>query len=171
MGIRESNVADLVPASSLSPEERAGALDFTWVHRWKGSEIRSRLCVRGFKQFIADIDDVYASTPVLLILKVLLVHALSVGWSIFTYDVTTAFLHANLDPSAPPIYVWAPAEFFPSGTTMWKLKRAVYGLRTAPKEWQDHFSEEPQSMGFRRLKSDSNMYVHGPLQVIFLAYL
>ena len=117
-------------------------MDFTWIHTWKGHASKSRLCVRGFKQNIEDMDDTYASTPVLCILKVLIVHALSRQWGIFTYDVTTAFLHAQLNPEATPIYVWAPIEFYPDGQTIGKLKRAVYGLRTAPREWQDHFAKE-----------------------------
>ena len=112
--MKEFDVYDLVSASALSAEELEGAMDFTWAHRWKGSQIRSRLCVRGFKQSIADIDDAYASTPVLLIVKTLLVHALAMNWSIFTYDITTAFLHASLDQESDPIYVWAPSEYWPS---------------------------------------------------------
>ena len=89
----------------VSSESIDSAMDFTWVHRWKGSDIRSRLCVRGFKQNVTDLDDTFASTPTLIILKVLLVLALALGWSIFTYDVTTAFLHAYLDPEDEPICV------------------------------------------------------------------
>ena len=138
----EFDVADILQAEAVPEQVRRNALTFTWAHRWKGNDIRSRLCVRGFKQVITDIDDTYASTPVLLILKVLLVYALSVGWGIYSFDVTTAFLHATLDPGADPIYVWAPQEYDQDQQHIWRLKKAVYGLRTAPREWQDHFADE-----------------------------
>ena len=32
---------------------------------------------------------------------------------IFPYDITTAFMHATLDPDADPIYVWPPEEYYP----------------------------------------------------------
>ena len=153
----EFDVYDLVSASSLSPDEMEGAMGFTWAHRWKGTQIRSRLCVRGLRRTITDIDDTYASTPVLLIVKTLLVHALAMNRSIFTYDNMIAFLHASLDPDADPIYVWAPSKYCPSGTTLWRLKKACYGLRTAPREGQDHFADELRNMGFKRLKSGGNI--------------
>ena len=109
----EFDVADCVPASSLSESELSSVLDFTWALRWKGSEVRARLCVRGFNQIIKDLDSTFASTPVLIILKLLIVLALAFNWSIFTYDVTTAFLHALLNPEDDPIYVWPPTEYFP----------------------------------------------------------
>ena len=75
------------------------AMTFLWVLKWKGSSVKARLCVRGFKQIIQDIDDTFASTPVIVILKLLLMFALSFNWSIECFDITTAFLHAVLDPS------------------------------------------------------------------------
>ena len=135
---------------SLSSEEIAHALDFTWAIKWKGSDIRARLCVRGFNQIVKDLDHTFASTPVLLILKLLIVLALSMSWCIFTFDITTAFLHASLDPNDDLIYVWPPVEYFPFREVIWKLKRAVYGLRAAPREWEDHFAEQLQAMGFKR---------------------
>ena len=51
------DVADVVPASALTEDQIAKTLEFTWVRRWKGMDIRSRLCVRGFKQWIKDLDD------------------------------------------------------------------------------------------------------------------
>ena len=169
--IADFDVAECIASSTLSSEEVAHTLDFAWAIKWEGSDIRARLCVRGFNQIVKDLDHTFASTPVLLILKLLIVLALSMSWCIFTFDITTAFLHASLDPTDDPIYVWPPVEYFPFREVIWKLKRAVYGLRTAPREWQDHFAEQLQAMGFKRLKSDGNVYVHTHLQVIVLAYV
>ena len=46
-------------------------------------------------------------------LKRLHVFALSMQWRIFTFDITTAFLHAILNPDDDPIFVWPPAEYLP----------------------------------------------------------
>ena len=114
--LEEFQVKEDVPSSSLPPDEAEEALqdamDLTWVHRWKGSEIRSRLCVRGFNQSINDTDETFASTPVIMVLKLLLVLALAFNWSIQCFDIATAFLHALLDDS-DKLWVHPPPEFYP----------------------------------------------------------
>ena len=90
------DVADVVPIAALTTEQTTSSLDFTWVHRWKCVDMRSRLCVRGFKQWIKDQDDRLAATPVRLILRLLLAYSLSMQRRIFTVAITTAFLHAIL---------------------------------------------------------------------------
>ena len=127
------DVADVVPTSALTEEQITKTLDFTSVHRWKGMDVSSRLCARGFTQWIQDLDDTCASTPVLMVLKILLVFALSMQRSIFTFDITTAFLHAIRNPDDDPIIVWPPEAYFPNKTPVWKHARAVYGLRTVPR--------------------------------------
>ena len=48
-----------------------------------------------------------------------------------------------------------------SRTKHWygNLNKAVYGFRTAPREWETCFAEELHKMGFRRRKSDGHVYV------------
>ena len=81
MQMMASFVADAVPISALTEEQITNTLDFTWVHRWTRMDIRSRLCVRGIKQWIKGLDDTFA-TPVPMFLKLLLVLADSTEWSI-----------------------------------------------------------------------------------------
>ena len=69
------------------------------------------------------------------------------------------------------LYAWAHAEFYHEGKTRWKLRKAVYGLRTAPRSWQDHLWSTPKSMGFTRLKSEPNVYRHDTLTVHIYAYV
>ena len=80
-------------------------------------------------------------------------------WTIQAGDVSTAFLHA---PAATDnLYMWPPPELYPSGhntTTVWKLNKAIYGLRSSPKSWQDHFAQVLQQLGLTRLTSEPNVY-------------
>ena len=57
------------------------------------------MCVRGFNQVIADPDETFASTLVIMVLKHMLIMALAFVWSIHTFDITAALLHAMLGPS------------------------------------------------------------------------
>ena len=77
-------------------------------------------------------------------------------WDVRTADVTTAFLHAPVQGEA---YVRAPPHVDCS-KQFWKLKRALYGLRTAPRAWQDHLALKMKNAGWRRLATDSSVYVH-----------
>ena len=47
----------------------------------------------------------------------------------------------------------------------------MYGLRTAPRSWQDHFAWVLLQVGFTRLKSDSNVYLHTAFMVVLVAYV
>ena len=117
-------------------------------------------------------DNLFASTPSLVTMRpmrLLLCMAMSRNWGITLGDVSTAFLHAAMSGE---VYVWPPKEFYPNGGCLWKLKKAMYGLRQAPKLWQEHFAEVMTSkLGFRRCKSDPNLYRHESGKLYVLAYV
>ena len=129
-----------------------------------------RLVVQGCFQDSSSIDVVslYASTPSLVTLRLLLVMALARSWEISLADISTAFLHASIEE---PVFVWPPAEYYPEGNCLWRLNRAMYGLRQSPKLWQDHFATVMSRLGFRRCKSDSNLYCHKSRSLYVLAYV
>ena len=100
-------------------------------------------------------DNLLASTPSLVTMRLLLCMALARNWGITMGDVSTAFLHALMNEE---VFVWPPKEFYPEGKCLWRLKKAMYGLRQAPKLWQEHFAEVMTTkLGFRRCKSDPNL--------------
>ena len=68
--------------SSLPPETVKNAISTRWVYRWKGDTVRSRLVCRGFTEEVADLDDTYASTPLLVMVKLLILVSLSASWAI-----------------------------------------------------------------------------------------
>ena len=47
---------------------------------------------------------------------------------------------------------------------IWTFKRLVYGLRTAPREWQDFFADELHEFGCKETESDGHVFVHGELK-------
>ena len=49
-----------------------------------------------------------------------------------------------------------------------ETKRALYGLKNAPKLWQQHLAATLESQGFRRMKSDPNLYYSASRKVYIL---
>ena len=62
------------------------------------------------------------------------------GWTVSKLDVKGAFLNAPLPPGelilVQPPAQWVAWGIVPKGV-VWKLNRAVYGLRQSPKWWSD----------------------------------
>ena len=156
------------PLFSLPPDVLRAAITTRWVHRWKGDTVRSRLVCRGFNEPVTDEDQTYASTPLLVMVKLLILLSLSLDWHIEFWDVGTAFLHAAV---AGELYVVPPHEFYDQGSVLWKLKKALYGLRTAPRAWQDHLAELLHTHNFKRMQSEANVYVSLALKVTILVYV
>ena len=94
--------------------------------------------------------------------------AVAKGWHISIGNISTAFIHALVDGN---FYVLPPLEFYPEGRTLWKLKKALYGLKHSPKLWQQYFASVMDKNGFRRMKSDPILYVHDSKQLYVLAYV
>ena len=94
--MKDFEVFEEAAVQDVDPNLLNGAIDSRWVQRWKGIEIKSRLVAKGYTEKIEDLDDVYASTPMLVVLRTLMAIALAMSWKIATADISTAFLHAAL---------------------------------------------------------------------------
>ena len=49
----------------------------------------------------------------------------------------------------------------PKGDTVLKLKKALYGLRSSARAWNDHFHKWISKRGFKRSPEDYGMYTRG----------
>ena len=121
---------EAVPWTELTSEEQRNIISSRWVHRRKSAAcVRSRLVCRGYSEKIDDLDDIFASTPMMSTFRTMLVFGLSRGWKFYTGDVSTAFLHADVKDErllvSPP-----PGEDLDDNGEhfVWRLKKAMYGL-------------------------------------------
>ena len=83
----------------------------------------------------------------------ILCHAL--GYSILQTDISTAYLNADIDKE---VFVMPPT-MWKNGNTMWKLRKAVYGLRQSAALWNreiDRFMTE--DLKFNRSWADGALY-------------
>ena len=80
--MREFNVYTEVPIEQTTQQQRDSAIDLKWVKRWKTeSELRVRLVARGCFQEASklDSDNLYASTPSLVTLRLTLALSIARG--------------------------------------------------------------------------------------------
>ncbi|CAI7831098.1 unnamed protein product, partial [Closterium sp. NIES-53] len=79
-------------------------------------------------------------------------------WIFRSLDFSTAFLQGSLHEE---IWLRLPRGFtgsFPAGT-QWSLRRPVYGLRQAPREWHDTLRMTLAALGFAPATADPSLFL------------
>ncbi|CAI7845709.1 unnamed protein product [Closterium sp. NIES-53] len=91
-------------------------------------------------------------------LRVLLHVAAQRDYELHSLDFSTAFLQGSLHEE---IWLRRPPGFtgsFPPGT-QWSLRRPVYGLRQAPREWHDTLRTTLAALGFAPSTADPSLFL------------
>ena len=131
-----------VPQDKLPSGSRV--LPGKWVLRQKANgAFKARWVVCGNREDIS-LEQTYAATLPATTARMLFAYAAAKGLTIRQADVSTAFLNAPLDRD---VYVRQPTGFGTKGTVC-KLRRALYGLRSAPRSWFQTLSAYLQERGF-----------------------
>ena len=73
-------------------------------------------------------------------------------------DVKSAFLNGELEEE---VYIEQPEGFQLSENTDYvcKLKKALYGIKQAPRAWYSRLDKYLQQAGFRKGSADNNLYI------------
>ena len=135
-----------------------------WVFKVKrntyGSinKFKSRLVAKGYVQEHGiDFDEVFAPVARIETIRLLLGLAAASRWEIHHLDVKTAFLHEEL---VEEVYVTQPEGFEKKGEEhkVFKLKKALYGLRQAHRAWNKKLDQIVKSLKFIKCTKESSMY-------------
>jgi hypothetical protein len=70
---------------------------------------------------------------------------------LWRFDISTAFLHADLKED---VYMEPSPGAGNNPNEVWKLKKAVYALKQASREWNKHQDRCLQAMGYKCLHSE-----------------
>ncbi|CAI7851522.1 unnamed protein product, partial [Closterium sp. NIES-54] len=136
-----------------------------WIFRVKrppGSPpvFKARYVARGFSQQEGvDFFHTFSPTLKMTTLRVLLHVAAQCDYELHYLDFSMAFLQGSLHEE---IWLRRPPGFtgsFPPGT-QWSLRRPVYGLRQAPREWHDTLRTTLASLGFAPSTADPSLFLH-----------
>ncbi|CAI7828361.1 unnamed protein product, partial [Closterium sp. NIES-53] len=105
-----------------------------------------------------DFFQTFSPTPKMTTLRVLLHVGAQCDYE-HSLDFSTPFLQGSLHEE---IWLRRPPGFtgsFPAGT-LWSLRRPVYGLRQAPREWHDTLMTTLASLGFALSTADPSLFLH-----------
>ncbi|CAI7859198.1 unnamed protein product, partial [Closterium sp. NIES-54] len=146
------------------PPPGANIVSGMWIFRVKwppGSPpvFKARYVARGFSQrHGVDYFQTFSPTPRMTTLRVLLHVAAQRDYELHSLDFSTAFLQGSLHKEIwlrrPPGFTWS----FPPGT-QWSLRRPVYGLRQAPREWHDTLRTALAALGFAPSTADPSLFL------------
>ena len=99
---------------------------------------KGRYCVKGYSQKPGeDFDDIYAPVAPLESLRILLSISVKRNYILRQIDIKSAFLYGDIDGET---YLEMPEGYQKPGK-VWKLRKAIYGLKQSPKLWYSHLTD------------------------------
>ena len=121
---------------------------------------KARLVAKGFSQVEGiDYNEIFSPVMRFETVHIMLALAALQDWHISALDVKTAFLYGHLDEE---IYLDQPQGFKAKGqeTKVWRLKRALYGLKQSALAWWKELESSMKKLGFKRLLTDAGAFIH-----------
>ncbi|GJR05899.1 ribonuclease H-like domain-containing protein [Tanacetum coccineum] len=92
---------------------------------------------------------------------------MSSSWPVFQLDVNNAFFYGDL---VETVYMKPPEGYFPSNNKMCRLKKLLYGLKQATRQWNAKLTSALTENSFSQSKSDYSLYIKFD-KGVFLALL
>ncbi|CAI7816682.1 unnamed protein product [Closterium sp. NIES-54] len=145
------------------PPPGANIVSGMWIFRVKrppGSPpvFKARNVARGFSQRQGvDFFQTFSPTLKMTTLRILLHVAAQRDYELHSLDFSTAFLQGSLHEE---IWLRRPPGFTGSFSvgTQWSLRRPLYGLRQAPREWHDTRRTALAALGFAPSTADPSLF-------------
>nr|CAD1838543.1 unnamed protein product [Ananas comosus var. bracteatus] len=158
------------------PKDRK-VIGVKWVFKTKlnpdGSvnKQKARLVVKGYAQvWGVDFSETFAPVARLDTIRMTLALATQQGWKVYQLDVKSAFFNGVLQEE---IYVEQPEDFVTPGQEekVYLLRKALYGLRQAPRAWYSKMDEHLLGLDFKKSLSESTLYVKNNVSYLVVVSL
>ena len=136
-----------------------------WVYKNKMDENgiiirnKARLVAQGYNQQEGiDYEETFAPVARLEAIRMLLAFACHKNFILYQMDVKSAFLNSFINEE---VYVEQPPGFesFNFPNHVFKLKKAIYGLKQTPRAWYERLSKFLISSGFKMGKIDTTLFI------------
>ncbi|CAA0831030.1 cysteine-rich RLK (RECEPTOR-like protein kinase) 8 [Striga hermonthica] len=148
----------------IDPPPGCHPIGLKWVYKVKRDESgaivkhKARLVARGFVQREGiDFEEVFAPVARMESVRLLLAMAAAKDWCIHHLDVKSAFLNGEL---AETVFVKQAPGFAVKGEEhkVLRLRKALYGLRQAPRAWNAKLDATLGTLGFTRCATEHALY-------------
>ncbi|KAL5622066.1 hypothetical protein BROUX41_006011 [Berkeleyomyces rouxiae] len=148
------DVYDSVPKSSVPKDKKI--IKGRWVLTRKADgSFRARWVLKGFQEPDVDDEDAYAGVIHANTMRILLAYTAHKGYAVIQADAVSAYLNADIGKE---LYAEAPTQLGSDANYVCRLKKALYGLRTSGRRWQEHLKAALTARGYAPLKADPNVY-------------
>ena len=163
---------------SLVERPKQNVIGTKWVFRNKQDENgvvtrnKARLVAQGFTQIEGlDFGETYAPIDRLESIRILLAYATHHDFKLYQMDVKSVFLNG---PISELVYVEQPSGFedlkFPNH--VFKLDKALYGFKQAPRAWYECLREFLLKNGFVMGKADSTLFTQKVVKIfLFVKFM
>lgn len=151
--------------SELPPGHKA--IGLKWIYKLKRDKngkivkYKARIVAKEYVQkWGVDFEEIFAPVTRLETVRLLLALAAKHGWEVHHLDVKTAFLNGDIQEE---VYVCQPDGFVIKDKEhlVYRLIKALYGLRQAPRAWYAKLSKNLESLGFNRCPYEHAVYTKG----------
>ncbi|KAL8116743.1 hypothetical protein AgCh_023048 [Apium graveolens] len=140
------------------------AIDLKWIYKIKRdaagniTKHKARIVAKGYVQRQGvDFDEVFAPVTRIETIRLLLALTAKGNWEVHHLDVKTAFLNGEIKEE---VYVKQPEGFIKPGSEhlVYKLVKALYGLRQAPRAWYSKLNQCLEGLNFVRCVYEQAVY-------------
>ncbi|CAI7784362.1 unnamed protein product [Closterium sp. NIES-53] len=149
---------DPVAPDIPTPRSYAEAITGPYSSQWQAAMDAEMASWKSTGTYGVDYFQTFSPTPKMTTLRVLLHVAAQRDYELHSLDFSTAFLQGSLHEE---IWLRRPPGFtgsFPAGT-QWSLRRPVYGLRQAPREWHDTLRTTLAALRFVPSTADPSLFL------------
>ena len=144
-------------------------LDCKWVYVYKFDKhsrfqkVKSRLVVRGDQQAKNLTENTYAATLAGRSFRTLMAISARFDLELLQYDAVNAFVNAKLDSD---VFMKMPPGHRRQGM-IFKLNKALYGLRKSPLLWQKELTRTLTELGFQIIPHEPCCFIKGGIILFF----